>query len=122
MVTRSDRRAAVAFLRENFGLTERRACRLVSRPRATQQYRVTRLEGPELSQGLIALANERRRFGYPRFHLLLRREGFVLNRKHVYRLYCEGGLKLQRKRGLQDFVWVPELISRPSRASQPLGA
>jgi putative transposase len=99
VVTRSDRRAAVAFLRETFGLAERRACRLVAQPRATQRYRPTRLEGPELRQRLVALANERRRFGYPRLHLLLRREGFAVNRKRVYRLYCEEGLKLRRKRG-----------------------
>jgi putative transposase len=33
------------------------------------------------------LAHERRRFGYRRLHVLLRREGHVANRKRIYRLY-----------------------------------
>ncbi len=46
----------------------------------------------------MALAEKRRRFGYPRLHLLLRREGFKISRKLVYRLYRDAGLKLRSKR------------------------
>jgi putative transposase len=35
--------------------------------------------------------------GYKRSHLLLRREGWPVNHKRVYRLYCEQGLNLRRK-------------------------
>jgi len=113
VVTRADRRAAVAFLRETFGLAERRACVLVGQPRATQRYRATRLEGPELRARLIALASERRRFGYPRLHLLLRREGFAVNRKRVYRLYSEEGLKLRRKRSKGRISEPRQPVAKP---------
>lgn len=44
------------------------------------------------------LALARPRFGYVRFHVLLRREGWLVNRKKVYRLYCESGLMVRTKR------------------------
>ena len=45
------------------------------------------------------LAAERRRFGYRRLHVLLRREGLVRNRKRTQRLYREEGLMVRRRRG-----------------------
>jgi putative transposase len=42
---------------------------------------------------------ERRRFGYRRLHVLLRREGHVVNRKRVYRLYREERLMVRRRGG-----------------------
>ena len=38
------------------------------------------------------LASERRRFGYRRLHILLKREGWEVNWKKLYRLYREEGL------------------------------
>ena len=43
------------------------------------------------------LTAERRRFGYRRLWVLLRREGFGVNRKRVYRLYREEGLSVRRR-------------------------
>ena len=44
------------------------------------------------------IAATRVRYGYRRIHVLLRREGWEINHKHVYRLYCEEGLHLRSKR------------------------
>jgi putative transposase len=41
---------------------------------------------------------ERRRWGYKRLHVLLRREGFAVNHKRVYRLYREEGLTVRRRK------------------------
>lgn len=45
------------------------------------------------------IAAERRRFGYKRIAVMLRREGFVCNIKKIYRIYKEEGLMVKRRRG-----------------------
>jgi len=47
----------------------------------------------------LALAHERRRFGYRRLHVLLRREGFRVNHKRLFRLYREERLMVRRRGG-----------------------
>jgi putative transposase len=44
------------------------------------------------------IAAVRVRYGYPRSHVLLWREGWAVNRKRVYRLYRQEGLSLRHKR------------------------
>ena len=78
--------------------TQRRACRLVGLEPKTYRYASKRPDDDALRQRLKELASERRRFGYRRLHLLLRREGVVLNWKKLYRLYREERLTV-RKRG-----------------------
>jgi putative transposase len=58
----------------------------------------SRRDDTALRQRLCDLAQERMRFGYVRLHVLLRREGWKVNRKRVYRLYREAGLKLRVKK------------------------
>lgn len=51
-----------------------------------------------LRKRMRELAEQRKRFGSPRLHVLLRREGFVINHKRTERIYREEGLALRRKR------------------------
>ena len=51
-----------------------------------------------LRDRLRTLAGERRRFGYRRLHVLLRREGFLVNLKRIYRLYTQEGLTVRRRK------------------------
>jgi len=44
------------------------------------------------------IARVRVRYGYKRIHVLLRREGWIVNHKRVYRIYCQEGLNLRTKR------------------------
>jgi putative transposase len=97
VVGAAQRREVVSFVQQEFGLSEWRACQLVSQPRASHRYENRRRTAPHLIERLVALAEKRRRFGYPRLHLLLRREGFKVSRKLVYRLYRDAGLKLRTK-------------------------
>ena len=80
------------------GMSERRACAVVGLGRSTCRYRPRRPADLGLRERLRALASERRRFGYRRLHILLRREGHPINRKRLYRLYCEEGLAVRRRR------------------------
>ena len=60
--------------------------------------------GGALRERLRELANQRRRFGYRRLHILLRREGVLINRKKTQRLYREEGLAVRRRRSRRRAV------------------
>jgi putative transposase len=89
MVTPAVKREAVVHLRSAFEVSERRACSVIEVARMTVRYRSRRPDDLGLRERLRALAHERRRFGYRRLHVLLRREGYMVNHKRVYRLYSE---------------------------------
>ena len=63
--------------------------------RSTCRYGGRRADWPALRERLRGLAAERRRFGYRRLHVLLRREGYRVNLKRVYRLYREEELAVR---------------------------
>jgi putative transposase len=90
-------RTAVRAMQERFGFSERRACGLVGLDRSTCRYQARRADWPELRERLRALAAERRRFGYRRLYILLRREGYCVNLKRIYRLYRHEGLAVRRR-------------------------
>jgi len=97
-VTAAQRRAAVQWIQARYGLSERRACRLVGIGRSTLRYRSrARTDESSLRQRLRELAAERPRFGYRRLHVLLRREGVIVNHKRIERLYREEGLAVRRR-------------------------
>jgi putative transposase len=98
-----------------FGVSERRACRLVEAGRSTVRYRPhPRPDEAALRQRLCELALERRRFGYRRLHVLLQREGHVVNHKRAERLYREAGLAV-RRRGRKRCVAIPRgAVARPT--------
>jgi len=93
------RREAVAYLRQAFEMSERRACRVIGGNRTSVRYQGVRPDDGVLRERLKALAQERRRFGYRRLHVLLRREGHAVNRKRVQRLYREERLTVRRRLG-----------------------
>ena len=90
------KRGVVAFLRQSFGVSERRACKALGFHRSTQRFQ-SRKDDTELEKKLKKLAAERPRFGYRRLHVLLRREGEKVNHKRVYRVYRTLGLAVRKK-------------------------
>lgn len=65
------------------------------------------------------LAEARVQYGYRRLHVLLRREGWLINVKRVYRLYCEEGLGLRIKRPRRRRSPVPRVSQpKPVRPNQ----
>ena len=98
MVTPTVKREAVAHLKGAHEMSERRACKVIGGVRMTIRYRSRRPDDRKLRERLRALAMERHRFGYRRLHVLLRREGHVVNHKRVFRIYREERLMV-RKRG-----------------------
>jgi len=96
-VTPSCRRDVVTHLQAAYQVSERCACRATGFPRSTQRYRSEAEPQGELRLRLKELAQTRVRYGYRRLHVLLRREGWAVNVKRIYRLYREEGLVIRSK-------------------------
>jgi len=99
VVTPAARREAVAHLCSAYEVSERRACKAVVVDRSSVRYRSRRADDGALRSRLKELASERRRFGYRRLHILLRREGVQINHKKLRRLYREEKLQVRRRGG-----------------------
>ena len=115
MVTPAARREAVAHLRRSQGMSERRACAAIKVDRSMVRYRSRRPDDASLRRRIRELAAERRRFGYRRLHVLLRREGLVVNRKRTQRLYREEGLIVRRRRGRKRATGTRAPLATASR-------
>jgi putative transposase len=85
------------WAREAYQVSERRAARLVKLDRTTCRYR-SRKDGQDaLRRRLKELASTHVRYGYRRLTVLLRREGWKVNAKRIYRLYAEEGMLVRTK-------------------------
>ena len=104
MVGPAAKREAVAHLRGALEMSERRACTLIAADRTMIRYRSRRPPEAELRARLRELANQRRRFGYRRLFILLRREGEPSGINRIYRLYREEGLTVRKRRARRRAV------------------
>jgi putative transposase len=104
MVGPAAKRDAVAHLRSVLQMSERRACSLVAADRTMVRYRSRRPPDTELRGRLRDLANQRRRFGYRRLFILLRREGEPSGINRIYRLYREEGLAVRKRRSRRKAI------------------
>ena len=104
MVGPAAKRAAAAHLQARFGLSERRACSIVGADRTMVRYRSRRPSDAALRVRLRELANERRRFGYRRLFILLRREGERSGINRIHRLYREEGLMVRKRRARRKAI------------------
>ena len=111
-------REACEHLHAVYGMSERRACRIIGADRASVRYRSRRPPDEALRERLRHLANERRRFGYRRLYVLLRREGHVVNRKRVYRLYKAERLMVRRRGGRKRALGMRAPMPLPSAANE----
>jgi len=105
-------------LRQAFQMSERRACRVIGTDRASVRYRAVRPEDGALRERLKALAQQRRRFGYRRLYVLLRREGQVVNKKRVQRLYREERLTVRRRGGRKRALGTRRPLEVPVTPNQ----
>ncbi|MBM1175573.1 IS3 family transposase [Microvirga arabica] len=118
LVEPAAQREAVAHLQASFGLSERRACSLIRADRTTIRYRSCRPNDAALRGRLRELAHARRRFGYRRLFVLLRREGETAGLNRVYRLYREEGLSVRKRQARRRAVGMraPILVEAKANA------
>lgn len=118
-------REAVRVVREEAGLSERRACGLIGMHRGSWRYQHRERNESALRARLRELAAERPRFGYRRLYIFLRRERtengalqWRVNHKRVYRLYREEGLAMQRRRRKRFRAEARVPLALPTRADE----
>ena len=100
------------------GYSQRRACRLVGLDPKTYRYRARRGDDAPLRQRLRDLASQRRRFGYRRLHILIKREGVSVNHKKLYRLYREERLTVKKRGGRKRALGTRTPMALPQGPNQ----
>jgi putative transposase len=118
MVTPVARREAAAHLRQTYGVSQRRACRAIGADRGSVRYRSRRSDDSAVRSRLRDLAAARSRFGYRRLHILLCREGIVLNHKKLRRLYREERLQVRRRGGRKRALGTRAPMTIPQGPNQ----
>ena len=98
-MTADERRRVVTFLRASRRTSLSRACRLVGIGRSSCGYTSRRpVRDAPVRERLRVLARQRPRWGLPRLHWLVQREGLVRNHKRTERIYREEQLAVRRRR------------------------
>lgn len=100
------------------GYSQRRACGLAGIDPRVYRYRSARRDDAAIRQRLRELATERRRFGYRRLHILLRREGIEINHKKLYRLYREERLTVRKRGGRKRALGTRAPMAIPQGVNQ----
>lgn len=106
MVAPKAKRACVEAIVSDYSLTQRRACELVGACRGTVRYKSYRKSDESLRERIEQIAYEKKRFGYRRIHIILKREGHRINHKKVFRIYQELKLKVQKRKSRKRAIGI----------------
>jgi transposase InsO family protein len=126
------------MLEDAFSVSERRACRVLRQPRATQRYLPeVRDDEDALTQRIVEFACVHGRYGTPRITAMLKQDGWHVNHKRIERIWRREGLQVpqkQPKRGRlwlndgscirlrperRDHVWAYDFVSGRTHAGRP---
>ena len=129
----------MTHVRAQLNQPERRVCRVLSQPRSTQRYAAVPRDGDEhLVRRMHELVRAHPRRGYRMIWAMLRLDGWRVNRKRVYRLWKQEGLRvpcthhkrtrlghsengiLRRRAAHQDQVWAIDFIHDRDARGRPL--
>ena len=95
------------MLRDRFKVSQRRACKTLSQPRATQRYLPNiQVDEKPLTRRIIELASMFGRYGYRRITALLQEDGWWVNHKRVERIWRREGLKVPKKQPKRGRLWI----------------
>lgn len=118
MVTPVAKREAVAHVCEVHNVSQRRACDVLRVDRSSVRYKSVRPDDIDLREAMKNVAAERRRFGYRRIHVMLRRQGWQVNHKKIMRLYREEKLQVRKRGGRKRALGTRKPMLLPSRANE----
>lgn len=92
---------------EGLGVSERRACRVLGQPRATQRHQAEpRSDEAPLTAAIVQLATQYGRYGYRRITALLRQDGWTGTAKRVERIWRVEGLKVPHRHPKRGRLWL----------------
>lgn len=118
MVTPDVKRDVVAHVCAQHGVSQRRACEVLSLDRSSMRYRSVRPDDATIREAMTKVASERRRFGYRRIHVMLDRQGIVMNLKKLRRLYREEKLTVRKRGGRKRALGTRRPLALPSRPNE----
>jgi putative transposase len=111
------KKQAIKILVEKHDVSERRAQQIVGLSRGTAHYK-TKRNDDALRIAMKRIAAERRRFGYRRLAVMLKREGHDCNIKKIYRIYREEGLMVRRRKGRKRALGTRLPLPKPDSLNQ----
>jgi putative transposase len=118
VVSPQAKRNAVSYLRSQHQLSERKACGLTVMNRTTCRYRSLKKE-EDVEKRLKELAMRKKEYGYRRIYILLKKEGYRINHKKVYRIYVKNDLSKRRKsKKKQHIVRCRRPLEKATRPNQ----
>jgi putative transposase len=105
-------------VRQAHQVSEKRACGLIGITRWSNRYQSRRDQQSELRMRLRELAGARTRYGYRRLTVMLRREGWVVNAKRIYRLYRQEALQVRTAKRAKRAAHVRVCLPVATRLNQ----
>ena len=102
----------------SLGRSIRKSCILVGLSRASYDYKPITKKDTDLREKIREMAHQRKRFGCPRIHLMLRREGLIINHKRTERIYREEGLSLRKRKRKKTAAMARIILPVPERPSE----
>ena len=117
-MTPGAKRKAVTHLMEAHQVSQRRACSVLNVDRSTVRYQSRGADDGELRDAIKRVSKERRRFGYRRIHVMVRREGFEVNHKKLRRIYREERLQVRRRGGRKRALGTRKPMLMPDGPNQ----
>ena len=106
MLTPQAQKACLGLLVTKHRSSQPKGCQLVGMHRSVARYQAKKQGDATLKTKIQQLAWARRRFGYRRIQLLLRRQGVIINHKRVYRLYKSCALQVRQRSGRKRAIGV----------------
>ncbi|WP_154674525.1 IS3 family transposase [Mesorhizobium erdmanii] len=118
MVTPDAKRSAVVHACDQHGVSQRRACKALFVDRSSVRYKSIRPDDAVFRAAMKTVAAQRRRFGYRRIHIMLERQGMVMNQKKLRRLYREEKLQVRRRGGRKRALGTRRPMIVPGRMNE----
>ena len=118
MVTPDAKRDAVVHAMQEHGVSQRRACEALSVDRSSMRYRSVRPDDASIREAMKKIASERRRYGSRRIHVMLERQGIIMNLNKLRRLYREEKLTVRKRGGRKRALGTRRPLALPSRPNE----